>query len=765
MKKKISGAVLSIVVAALLPTLTVQVQAAPNDPQNKDGKKEKQSLNKTAGTPTYTVLNINNLAVWARYDGLGAFSPSSDNGAYFPRGTGSVIYKDGFVFGGKAFTGGFEGKGTPAYIHTVRVGGGTYGVGTRGGYITGAGASAVPAQPSDVEVRIYRIRRDYRNLKDAGGAYTADLRQDAADVNETDAAYVTDPQMQQVYDQYATDWAEWPVALGAPYIERNGAPGYQAPPAFSASFTVDSLITGSYDEPGVAGADPNSPADQVIWTVYNDLNESATLGFVSSEPLGLEIQKTMWAYRRDEPLGNLFFYRYRLINKGGVQIDNAGTLGSFHIDSMYVCQWSDIDLGSFSDDLTGCDSVLSLGFCYNGNPVDATFERYGLAPPAPGYDFLAGPAVVSASDTAIFDLKYKPGYRNLGMSSFAYFSAGSPYSDPPNGVTAGYEGTTGQWWKMLRGFAPVGTMADQDLPYNHGPFPESKFPLSGDPAAGTGFLDGLGEDYSFVPGDRRILLNSGPFRMAPGDTQETVVGFVVGLGADRLSSVSIMKANDNCMQSTYDDLFQVSSPLPKSACTRSAIDFGEVLRDSVQFGIINSSPNVLQVDSVLTHTTFFHVSSASYPVSLTYVDTLHLQVLFTPDSIQEYRDTIFVYDNSYDGVLKIPLFGRGSSLTAVATDELIPQTYSLDQNFPNPFNPSTTVRYGVPFSSHVRLTVFNILGQQIATLADEEAGPGYYQKQWNAAVASGIYFYRLEAVSTSDPNKRFADVKKMILLR
>jgi len=86
--------------------------------------------------------------------------------------------------------------------------------------------------------------------------------------------------------------------------------------------------------------------------------------------------------------------------------------------------------------------------------------------------------------------------------------------------------------------------------------------FSGDPVGRTGFLDGLGTDYSFAPGDRRMLLESGPFSMAPGDTQECYIGFVVGLGADRLSSVSVMKFNDLFVQNTFNALFQVPKPPP-----------------------------------------------------------------------------------------------------------------------------------------------------------------------------------------------------------
>ncbi|GEM_PF-1391862 len=81
----------------------------------------------------------------------------------------------------------------------------------------------------------------------------------------------------------------------------------------------------------------------------------------------------------------------------------------------------------------------------------------------------------------------------------------------------------------------------------------------------------------------------------------------------------------------------------------------------------------------------------------------------------------------------------------------LPKTFALEQNYPNPFNPATSLRYQLPKRSMVELKVFNILGQEVATLVHGEQGPGVYQVQWNGAdkhgvrVASGIYIYRLKA--------------------
>jgi hypothetical protein len=95
----------------------------------------------------------------------------------------------------------------------------------------------------------------------------------------------------------------------------------------------------------------------------------------------------------------------------------------------------------------------------------------------------------------------------------------------------------------------------------------------------------------------------------------------------------------------------------------------------------------------------------------------------------------------------------------------IPTAFSLSQNFPNPFNPSTAIRIGVPKRSHIRIALINILGQNIATLMNEERDVGYYDIHWQATVASGVYFYRMEATDLHNPNDRFVATKKMLIVK
>ncbi|RCK74541.1 MAG: Cell surface protein [Ignavibacteriae bacterium] len=102
---------------------------------------------------------------------------------------------------------------------------------------------------------------------------------------------------------------------------------------------------------------------------------------------------------------------------------------------------------------------------------------------------------------------------------------------------------------------------------------------------------------------------------------------------------------------------------------------------------------------------------------------------------------------------------------------LLPSSYNLEQNYPNPFNPITTIKYQLPVESKVSLKIYNVLGQEIKTLVDEVQETGFKSVEWNSTdnsgkfVSSGVYFYRMDATSVAVPNRKFTDVKKLVVLK
>jgi hypothetical protein len=145
-------------------------------------------------------------------------------------------------------------------------------------------------------------------------------------------------------------------------------------------------------------------------------------------------------------------------------------------------------------------------------------------------------------------------------------------------------------------------------------------------------------------------------------------------------------------------------------------------------------------------------------------DSVYIDSSTTMGQTYYYRLTaVDIHDNE-----SVPTEELTATAVSIDLAPSIPTVFSLEQNFPNPFNPTTTIKYAIPDAGTqhaVSLRIFDLLGREVITLVNENKPAGYYQVEWHANVASGMYFYRLEVVSTSDPNDRFVDTKKMLLLK
>jgi hypothetical protein len=504
MKKYISF----IIILICFGVLSYSNAIAANQGDGKKGKTGNTGLQKIGADPSQTILDINNITSWIAGNGYMAPVVGQSWNGTFPKGTIGAIYQEGIVWGGLVNDG-----GTPV----VRVGGNTY----------TSGATQL--------TRVVRVRPDY---------LTADLTSDAANFFVEPVGAVTAAQIQQIKDQYARDWAEWPANLGAPYedVDNNGA------------------YDPNVDIPGIPGA------SQTIWVQYDDRNSSDVYG---SPPIGLKVSETLWGYAYSGALGNITFRKVDIYYEG-----TASSAANSQIDSMYIVQWADPDVGTYSDDYAGCDTSLNLGYAYNGEPNDALYTgTYGLAPPAVGYDFFQGVSHYTGNpaDSVIFDLKYRTGWQYTNpkpLSTFVYFTPSSQWQDPD----FDYNGTL-QWYNLMRGvkprpFYPAAEVFPSDVA-DYTPY--GVYLLDGDPVAGTGKIDGVADPKA----DRRICNVTGPFTLNLHDTTEIVVALVGGLGSDYLNSITVLKQNDLLAQQVYNNLFVVPS-VPAPNVQTTALD-GKVI--------------------------------------------------------------------------------------------------------------------------------------------------------------------------------------------
>ncbi len=315
-----------------------------------------------------------------------------------------------------------------------------------------------------------------------------------------------------------TACAEYAPEFGPGPILADGTPGDPDDPAYRI-YKINSDGTGDWDSwpvdqgaPVDENGDPLLIGDQTMFFVVNDADAANHGNLFNTKPLGVEVQTLVFGFNRSDQLGDIMFVQWTLINKSTTAYD-----------SCFITVWDDPDMGDASDDLVGCDTTLSLGYCYNGSETDAT---YGSQPPAIGFDFFQGPEV----DGEI-----------LGMSSFNYFWNGAPdpYGDPENATEA---------FNFMRGVLSDGSPSIDPITGQPSPFV-----FSGDPVSGQGWLDS-------TPADRRFMISSGPFTLAAGDTQVVVGAKIIAQGTSARSSISALKYADQFAQNAFDNDFVVANP-------------------------------------------------------------------------------------------------------------------------------------------------------------------------------------------------------------
>jgi hypothetical protein len=417
-------------------------------------------------------------------------------------------------------------------------------------------------------------------------------------------------------DNTNPDYAEWPVEYGAP-VKPNGDP----------------LIKGY----------------QTIWSVYNSFDTTASIygglwnGPLTSYPI--EIHQTVFAkqgFQSDsiDIFSNVVFFEWEIINKSNSTIDSS-----------YFGFWSDIDFGTVTQNNPGVDTLHQLGYCW-----DEAESIYDSLFPAVGYVLLYGPSVASPGNTATYKGRNLPDHKNLQLNAFRGIGDDSIWNMPL--IAPVHSMLESQY--VARGF-----QADGNPIINPFTNQVTTFPFSGDPVTGEGWIYDL-----LTSGGAGFVFFSGPFTLAPSDTQWAMIAVVPGLGTDRLNSITQMRRKVEILRS-----------LPY---------------DSLAFGTL------------------------SYPIT----------------DVEE----------------EIPIVSN----------------FKLEQNYPNPFNPTTNIGFRIANFGFVTLKVYDILGNEIATLVNEELSAGEYEVEFNTSsgssfrlvrnLTSGIYFYTLRAGD-------FIQTKKMVVIK
>jgi hypothetical protein len=397
-----------------------------------------------------------------------------------------------------------------------------------------------------------------------------------------------------------SDYYTWPADLGAP-VDAEGKP----------------ILYG----------------DQTVWAVFGGADSSTFWLERELHPvvLPVEVHQTIYAHHASAAsdtslLSNTVFIEWTFINKT-----------SAAIESCYTALWTDIDFDGTQHNYPAVDTTLQMGYCWDGNP-NPQF------PCAVGYVLLYGPVVRDPASEAVFKGRVQPGSRNLPLSSFWGIIHGtisdSIFEGGPSNMNAA--------WNIARGFDKAGQVILDSVSGQ-----PTRFPYSGDPVTKSGWV----YNSSHRKGEEGFLMFTGPFTLAPGDTQWMMSALVPALGRDRFDSVRKLRENAARLRA-----------MPYEALAKP-------------------------------------------------------EALATP----------------------IP--------------PVYPSTPSLGQNYPNPFNGTTSFFYSLNVNTHARITVFDLLGREVAILRDEDQTMGTYLVEFRAeALASGVYFYRLQTSG-------FVQTRKLLLIR
>lgn len=181
--------------------------------------------------------------------------------------------------------------------------------------------------------------------------------------------------------------------------------------------------------------------------------------------------------------------------------------------------------------------------------------------------------------------------------------------------------------------------------------------------------------------------------------------------------------------------------------------------------------SVVGSDVKLLWETASELNNSGFSIERKYSNTEFMEVGFVPGfgTTSEPKSYSFTDNNLRSGIYsyrlkQIDFDGTFTYSDEVNVEVIAPASFSLDQNYPNPFNPSTRISFSLAVDSKVSLKIFDILGQEVTSLINQDLTQGVHTYDFNAAgINSGVYFYKLEATGVN--GNEFTDVKKMILVK
>jgi hypothetical protein len=236
----------------------------------------------------------------------------------------------------------------------------------------------------------------------------------------------------------------------------------------------------------------------------------------------------------------------------------------------------------------------------------------------------------------------------------------------------------------------------------------------------------------------RSIAGGGSFQFPVGPTETSYNPLTIALDPDDPTETFSVRVDSTIEPGALSD----------SVCVQRTWDIQEATEGD------NHAALTFQWTGAEEGTSFFRNSSSTYLYNGDYIEVVN-------NGTASGTDPYIVTTTEEFPITEFARFvvGTHGALTAIdGFENAIPVSFALSQNYPNPFNPSTTIRYAIPQAGFVSLKVYNLLGKEIETLANQKQQAGEHEIRWNPeGLPSGVYFYQMQAGN-------FKSTKKLILL-
>ncbi len=284
----------------------------------------------------------------------------------------------------------------------------------------------------------------------------------------------------------------------------------------------------------------------------NDLHPTQIIYYEPNDPLGFEVQVTIYGQNRRGILDDAIFMKYKIINKGNNTIDKMFLGIAPGLGGLYLPLFPSYEFNA----KMGFDTTLNLQYYYDRN-YDTGYE----VKPSFGLKLVQGPVIKSVqSDSAFVENSWIDGFKNLSSYSFTTFQVIlSPSLFPDSNLTHQQE-----LYNQMNGFWKNGSPIIN--PVTNEP---TRYLFTGDPVSNTGWnhIQGWQPGVGQAGAQGLNLMSIGPFAFAPQDTQVIVIAGLAAQGTDNLNSVTELKRKARIIQKAYNLNFKLTPPPPNPKVT------------------------------------------------------------------------------------------------------------------------------------------------------------------------------------------------------